>query len=135
MSAHMLSMGDPGIRTTDPGTYNEFELDRTVLPPTTDPNATKLEKCRKLLTPLYRSPLHTFPKRGCTCVSVSMREVATSKRLGLDRYLFSLNWFSSSNSCWLVKAVRGRRHFPSRPAWGAARGGGGGGRGRGGGGG
>lgn len=51
-----------------------------------------------------------------TCVSVSMREVATSKRLGLDRYLLSLNWFSNSSSCWLVKAVRGLRHFPSRPA-------------------
>lgn len=34
-----------------------------------------------------------------TCVSVSMSEVATSKRLGLDRYLLSLNWFSSSSSC------------------------------------
>lgn len=58
-----------------------------------------------------------------TCVSVSMREVATSKRLGLDRYLLSLNWFSSSSSCWLVKAVRGLRHFPNRPDWGPAGGG------------
>lgn len=49
-----------------------------------------------------------------TWVSVSMSEVATSKRLGLDRYLLSLNWCSSSNSCWLVKAVRGLRHFPKR---------------------
>lgn len=58
-----------------------------------------------------------------TCVSVSMSEVATSKRLGLDRYLLSLNWFSSSSSCWLVKAVRGLRHFPNRPDWGPAGGG------------
>lgn len=55
-----------------------------------------------------------------TCVSVSMSEVATSKRLGLDRYLLSLNWFSSSSSCWLVKAVRGLRHFPNRPDCGPA---------------
>lgn len=55
-----------------------------------------------------------------TCVSVSMSDVATSKRLGLDRYLLSLNWFSSSRSCWLVKAVRGLLHFPSRPDWGPA---------------
>lgn len=46
--------------------------------------------------------------------------MATSKRLGLDRYLLSLNWFSSSRSCWLVKAVRGRRHFPIKPDCGAA---------------
>lgn len=46
--------------------------------------------------------------------------MATSKRFGLDRYLLSLNWFSSSNSCWLVKAVRGLRHFPSRLDWGPA---------------
>lgn len=58
-----------------------------------------------------------------TCVSVSMREVATSKRLGLDKYLLSLNWFSSSSSCWLVKAVRGLRHFPNKPDWGPAGGG------------
>lgn len=45
---------------------------------------------------------------------MSISEVATSKRLGRDRYLLSLNWCSSSSSCWLVKAVRGRRHFPSR---------------------
>lgn len=32
-----------------------------------------------------------------------------------DRYLLSLNWCSSSSSCWLVKAVRGQRGtFPSR---------------------
>lgn len=49
-----------------------------------------------------------------TWVSVSISEVATSKRLGRDRYLLSLNWCSSSSSCWLVKAVRGRRHFPRR---------------------
>ena len=49
-----------------------------------------------------------------TCVSVSMRDVATSKRFGLDRYLFSLNWCSSSSSCWLVKAVLGLLHFPSK---------------------
>lgn len=46
--------------------------------------------------------------------------MATSKRLGLDRYLLSLNWFSSSRSCWLVNAVRGRRHFPIKPDCGAA---------------
>ncbi|VCW68250.1 unnamed protein product, partial [Gulo gulo] len=49
-----------------------------------------------------------------TWVSVSISDVATSKRLGRDRYLLSLNWCSSSSSCWLVKAVRGLRHFPSR---------------------
>lgn len=52
-----------------------------------------------------------------TCVSVSISEVATSKRLGLERYLLSLNWFSSSSSCWLVNAVLGLRHFPNKPAW------------------
>lgn len=60
------------------------------------------------------------PVKGLTCVSVSISDVATSKRFGLDRYLLSLNWFSSSNSCWLVKAVRGLRHFPSRLDWGPA---------------
>lgn len=59
--------------------------------------------------------------RSClTCVSVSISEVATSKRFGLDRYLLSLNWFSNSSSCWLVKAVLGLRHFPNKPAWAAA---------------
>lgn len=52
-----------------------------------------------------------------TWVSVSMRLVATSKRLGLERYLFSLKCFSSSRSCWEVKAVRGRRVLPSRLCW------------------
>lgn len=47
-----------------------------------------------------------------TCVSVSISDVATSKRLGRERYLLSLNCFSSSRSCWLVNAVRGLRHFP-----------------------
>lgn len=61
-----------------------------------------------------------------TWVSVSISEVATSKRLGRDRYLLSLNWCSSSSSCWLVKAVRGRRHFPSRFDWAWAAGGRGG---------
>lgn len=51
-----------------------------------------------------------------TWVSVSMSEVATSKRLGLDRYLLSLNWFSNSSSCWLVNAVLGLLHFPNNPA-------------------
>lgn len=50
-----------------------------------------------------------------TCVSVNMRFVATSKRFGRDRYLLALNWFSSSNSCWLVNAVRGRRVLPMTP--------------------
>lgn len=63
--------------------------------------------------------LHPPPVQG-TCVSVSISDVATSKRLGLDRYLLSLNWFSSSRSCWLVNAVRGRRHFPIKPDCGAA---------------
>lgn len=61
------------------------------------------------------------PSQG-TCVSVSISDVATSKRLGLDRYLLSLNWFSSSSSCWLVKAVRGRRHFPIKADCGVAAG-------------
>lgn len=65
--------------------------------------------------------LHPPQDQG-TCVSVSISDVATSKRLGLDRYLLSLNWFSSSRSCWLVKAVRGRRHFPIKPDCGAAAG-------------
>lgn len=43
-----------------------------------------------------------------------MSDVATSKRLGRDRYLFSLNWCSNSSSCWLVKAVLGLLHLPSR---------------------
>lgn len=60
------------------------------------------------------------PQGQGTCVSVSISDVATSKRLGLDRYLLSLNWFSSSRSCWLVNAVRGRRHFPIKPDCGAA---------------
>lgn len=67
--------------------------------------------------------LAQWTRFSLTCVSVSMSEVATSKRLGLDRYLLSLNWFSSSSSCWLVKAVRGLRHFPNRPDWGPAGGG------------
>lgn len=58
-----------------------------------------------------------------TCVSVSMRDVATSKRFGRDRYLFSLNWCSSSSSCWLVNAVLGLLHLPSKLdcAWAAGR--------------
>ncbi len=35
--------------------------------------------------------------------------MATSNRLGRDKYLLSLNCFSSSKSCWEVNAVRGRR--------------------------
>lgn len=60
-----------------------------------------------------------YPKSSgsLTCVSVSISEVATSKRLGLERYLLSLNWFSNSSSCWLVNAVLGLRHFPNKPAW------------------
>lgn len=49
-----------------------------------------------------------------TCVSVSMRDVATSNRFGRERYLFSLNWCSNSSSCWLVNAVLGLLHLPSR---------------------
>lgn len=48
-----------------------------------------------------------------TCVSVSIRLVATSNLFGLERYLFCLNCFSSSRSCWDVKAVLGRRVFPN----------------------
>ena len=47
-----------------------------------------------------------------TCVSVSMRLVATSNRFGRDKYLFCLKWFSSSRSCCDVKAVRGRLVLP-----------------------
>ena len=47
-----------------------------------------------------------------TCVSVSMRLVATSNRFGRDKYLFCLKWFSNSKSCCDVKAVRGRRVLP-----------------------
>ena len=53
-----------------------------------------------------------------TWVSVKQRPVATSNLLGRDRYLFSLNCFSSSSNCWLVKAVRGLRVFPSSVCWG-----------------
>lgn len=65
-----------------------------------------------------QGPYETIrPTASLTCVSVSMSEVATSKRFGLDKYLLSLNWFSNSSSCWLVKAVLGLRHFPSNPPW------------------
>lgn len=63
-----------------------------------------------------------FTKNVCgyylhlTWVSVNIRLVATSNLFGLDRYLFCLNCFSSSNSCWEVKAVRGLLVFPKR-AW------------------
>lgn len=65
-------------------------------------------------TQFPKSASPSFRPRARTWVSVSMSDVATSKRLGRDKYLLSLNWCSSSNSCWLVKAVRGRRHFPKR---------------------
>ena len=58
---------------------------------------------------------------GLTCVSVSMRVVATSNRFGRERYLFILNCLSSSKSCWLVKAVRGRRVLPNNDCWPCAR--------------
>lgn len=48
-----------------------------------------------------------------TWVSVSMRLVATSNLFGRERYLFCLNCFSSSRSCWDVNAVLGRLVFPS----------------------
>ena len=48
-----------------------------------------------------------------TWVSLRQRLVATSYRLGLDRYLLCLNCFSSSSSCCEVKAVRGRLVLPS----------------------
>lgn len=48
-----------------------------------------------------------------TCVSVSIKLVATSNLLGLDKYLFCLNCRSSSKSCWLVKAVRGLLVLPN----------------------
>ena len=43
--------------------------------------------------------------------------VATSYRLGLDRYLLSLNCFSSSSSCCDVNAVRGLRFLPNSECW------------------
>ena len=46
-----------------------------------------------------------------TWVSVRQSNVATSNRFGLERYLFILNWRSSSSNCCDVKAVRGRRLF------------------------
>lgn len=49
-----------------------------------------------------------------TWVSVSIRFVATSNLLGLDKYLFCLNCFSNSRSCWLVNAVLGLLVFPSK---------------------
>ncbi|TNN88771.1 hypothetical protein EYF80_001103 [Liparis tanakae] len=76
-----------------------------------EPQRTWLEKGR--MHPALTQQ-HNKLQRG---VSVSMSKVATSKRLGLDRYLLSLNWFSNSISCWLVKAVLGLRHFPNKPAW------------------
>lgn len=51
-----------------------------------------------------------------TCVSVNMREVATSNLLGLDKYLFCRNCRSSSSSCCDVNAVRGRLVFPNNAA-------------------
>lgn len=46
-------------------------------------------------------------KKKYTCVSLNINDVATSKRFGLDKYLFSLNCFSNSKSCCDVNAVRG----------------------------
>ena len=43
--------------------------------------------------------------------------VATSYRLGLDKYLLSLNCFSSSSSCCDVNAVRGLRFLPNSECW------------------
>ena len=54
-----------------------------------------------------------LPSSSLTCVSVSMRLVATSNLLGLLRYLFSLKCFSSSSNCCEVKAVLGLRVLPS----------------------
>ena len=48
-----------------------------------------------------------------TCVSVRHNPVATSNRFGRERYLFSLNCFSNSSSCWLVNAVLGLLVLPS----------------------
>jgi len=48
-----------------------------------------------------------------TCVSVSIRDVATSNLFGLLRYLFCRNCFSNSRSCWDVNAVRGLLVLPS----------------------
>ena len=50
-----------------------------------------------------------------TCVSVSRRFLATSYRFGRDKYLLSLNCFSSSTSCSDEKAVRGRLDLFKRP--------------------
>lgn len=47
------------------------------------------------------------------CVSDKCKQLATSKRFGLDKYLLCLNCFSSSNSCWDVNAVRGRLVLPN----------------------
>lgn len=76
------------------------------------------------MCPLGTAALAVCGAGQLTWVSVSISDVATSKRLGRDRYLLSLNWCSSSRSCWLVKAVRGRRHFPRRLdcAWAAGAG-------------
>lgn len=63
------------------------------------------------------SQTNMYLKLLYTCVSVSIKDVATSKRFGRDRYLFSLNWCSSSRSCWLVNAVLGLLHFPSKFDW------------------
>ena len=43
-----------------------------------------------------------------TCVSLSIRAVATSNRFDLDKYLLSLNCLSNSTSCCEVNAVLGR---------------------------
>ena len=52
-------------------------------------------------------------RMALTWVSVSIKLVATSKRLGRDRYLLALNWFSSSSNCCEVNAVLGRRVLSS----------------------
>lgn len=60
-------------------------------------------------------PIETYSsclRQFLTCVSVSIKLVATSNLFGLDRYLFCLNCFSNSNNCWDVNAVLGLRVLP-----------------------
>lgn len=47
-----------------------------------------------------------------TCVSVSMRLVASSYRCGRVKYFWAWKWRSRVSSCWLENAVRGRRCLP-----------------------
>ena len=48
-----------------------------------------------------------------TIINIAIINITISAN-HLDKYLLSLNCFSSSSSCWEVKAVRGRRVFPRR---------------------